>query len=418
MKKRISLFVGIVAAGLTLSACFSGGGSGTIVISSDLPLQGSSGDSSRSQNNTIRLYLEQLGNKITNKDGEELEISFKEYDDSIASTGAWDDGQCSKNASDHVANKSEVAVVGTYNSGCAKVIVPILNQDPDGPMTMISPANTNPGLTKPWDPGEPEIYYPTGQRNYGRVVGTDDFQGAAGAQFAAKELKLKRCFVLNDNQTYGQGVARAFADAAPSVGITVVGYEAWDAKQANYSALFNKIKAQKVDCVYFGGIFDNNGAQLTKDKFNILGDNKKVKLIAPDGFSGYPDFQNLKEAQGTYISFMGLPIPSLKEAGGVPAQFLKDYEAKYGGEPVSSYSLYAGAALQVILEGIKKSDGTRKGITEALFGTSNTTVSADISLIGKAFTIDARTGDIDAKDCTFSLLQDGSEEFYKAWKVE
>ena len=27
---------------------------------------------------------------------------------------------------------------------------------------MVSPANTNPGLTKKWDPGEPNKYYPTG----------------------------------------------------------------------------------------------------------------------------------------------------------------------------------------------------------------------------------------------------------------
>ena len=96
----------------------------------------------------------------------------------------WDDATCAKNASDHVANKAEVAVMGTYNSGCAKIEVPVLNQDPTGPMLMISHANTNPGLTKAWDPGEPDKYYPTGVRNYGRIIATDDFQGQADAQFA------------------------------------------------------------------------------------------------------------------------------------------------------------------------------------------------------------------------------------------
>ncbi len=59
--------------------------------------------------------------------------------------------------------------MGTYNSGCAKLEVPVLNQDPNGPMLMVSHANTNPGLTKTWDPGEPDKYYPTGKRNYARV---------------------------------------------------------------------------------------------------------------------------------------------------------------------------------------------------------------------------------------------------------
>ena len=112
--------------------------------------------------------------------------------------------------------------MGTYNSGCAKIIVPVLNQDPKGPMLMISNANTNPGLTKPWNPGEPEKYYPTGKRNYFRVVTTDDYQGSAAAQFAKEKLGVKKVYVLNDRQTYGQGVATAFTTEAKKIGLTVL----------------------------------------------------------------------------------------------------------------------------------------------------------------------------------------------------
>jgi branched-chain amino acid transport system substrate-binding protein len=41
----------------------------------------------------------------------------------------------------------------------------VLNQDPNGPMLMVSHANTYVGLTKPWDTGEPQKYYPTGKKN-------------------------------------------------------------------------------------------------------------------------------------------------------------------------------------------------------------------------------------------------------------
>ena len=71
--------------------------------------------------------------------------------------------------------------MGTLNSGCAKIEVPVLNQAPDGPLLMVSHANTNVGLTRPWDSGEPNKYYPSGKRNYARVVTTDDVQGAAAA---------------------------------------------------------------------------------------------------------------------------------------------------------------------------------------------------------------------------------------------
>ena len=49
---------------------------------------------------------------------------------------------------------------------------------------MISPANTYTGLTKPTpDKSEPDKYYPTGERNYARVIVTDVQQGQAGASY-------------------------------------------------------------------------------------------------------------------------------------------------------------------------------------------------------------------------------------------
>ena len=169
-------------------------------------MQGSSASQSQSTNDLIQLYLEQVGSKAG-----DYNITLKAYDDSTAAKGAWDDAACAKNATDHVANTAEVAVMGTFNSGCAKIEVPTLNQDSTGPMLMVSHANTNPGLTKTWETGEPEKYYPTGTRNYARVVTTDDYQGQGAAAFAANDLKIKKAYVLNDNQTYGLGVAKAFA---------------------------------------------------------------------------------------------------------------------------------------------------------------------------------------------------------------
>src|SRR5690242_4965707 len=184
MAKPIRVVALVAVATLGLAACggsssggsASGGGGKTLIISSDLPLQGSSKDASDSTNKAIELYLSQVGNKAGN-----YTIQFKQYDDSTAAAAQWDPGQCTKNAGAHVQNKNEVAVMGTYNSGCAKIEVPTLNQDPSGPMLMVSHANTNPGLTKTWDAGEPAKYYPTTKRNYARVVTTDDVQGQAAA---------------------------------------------------------------------------------------------------------------------------------------------------------------------------------------------------------------------------------------------
>ena len=397
------------AAGGTAAPAASGG---TLIISTDLPLQGASADASADTNNAVSLIIEQAGGKAG-----AYSVAMKAYDDSTAAAGKWDDATCAKNANDHVANSAEVAVMGTYNSGCAKIEVPVLNQDPKGPMLMISHANTNPGLTKTWDPGEPDKYYPTGTRNYGRVVATDDAQGAADAQFAKQDLKVTKCVVLNDAQTYGVGVATAFKAEAKKQGIEIVADQAWDSKQPNYTALFEGFKSLNPDCVFLGGINDNNGEQLIKDKVSVLGANDgAVKLLAPDGFTGYPTVQKLAEAQGMYISFAGLPASELIKAGGAGKKFVEDFKAKFGHDPASAYAIYGAAATQYILASIAASDGTRKGVRDAAFS-GKITISAANSVIGKEFSIDSASGDVTARDMSIQLLKGNVETFLKAWPV-
>ena len=403
-KNRLKVAVVALAASVSLVLTSCSSSSSDLYIASDLPMQGGSADQSKSTNNAIKLLLKQMNNTAG-----EFSVGFREYDNSTAAKGSWDDAQCAKNAQAHVAAKDEVAVMGTYNSGCAKIIVPVLNQDPEGPMVMVSNANTNPGLTKAWDPGEPEKYYPTGERNYFRVVTTDDNQGNAAAEFA-KSIGVKRVYVLNDRQTYGIGVARSFTSAAKALGLTLLSDgdagTGWDDKAPNYEALFTKIKATKPDMVYVGGIFDLNGGQLVKDKVKYLGDNTKVKFMMPDGFTGYPDFLALPEAQGAYLSFTGLSIDQFPK-GGAAEKFQADYLAEYGEAPTSSFSVYGAAAAQVILAAIAASDGTRKGVYQAMKGI---VIPASESVVGTELRFD-ENGDIISKDITILNVTDSKETF-------
>jgi branched-chain amino acid transport system substrate-binding protein len=423
MSRKLTALIAVASAGLVvteLSACSSSSSSSasgtTLVISSDLPLQGSIKDLSDSTNKAIELYLKQVGYKAG-----KFKVSFKKYDDATAAKGGWDDATCNKNALAHVANRNEVAVIGTYNSGCAKIIVPILNQDPKGPMLMVSHANTNPGLTKKWNPGEPDVYYPKGKRNYARVCTTDDYQGSAVAQFAQQVLKIKKVYVLNDNQTYGQGVAQAFTTEAKKLGLTVLSSgaygQAWDSKQPNYEALFLKAKALNPDMIYVGGIFDNNGGQLVKDKVKVLGDNTKVKFMGPDGFTGFPDLNVMPEAQGMYLSFAGLTADLLPK-GGAGAKFLAAYKKAYKSAPIGAYPIYGVAAVQVVLAAIAKSNGTRKSINAAVFSGKGITIPAGLSVLGKSIHISTTSGDVNAKDITIELIKGNAETTLQPWTVK
>src|SRR5215471_3025835 len=110
------------SSGGTTGSTSAGGGGGsakTLTISTDLPMQGASADASTDTVRAIQLYLDQINHKAGN-----YTIQLKTYDDSTAAAGKWDEATCANNAQAHVANANEVAVMGTYNSGCAKIEVP------------------------------------------------------------------------------------------------------------------------------------------------------------------------------------------------------------------------------------------------------------------------------------------------------
>ena len=138
---------------------YKGSGTPDYIVASDLPLQGAIRHQTVQISRAILWELAQKGYKAGT-----LKIGYQSCDDSTAQTGGWDTAKCATNAHLYASNRSVIGVVGTFNSGCAKIEVPILNRA--GPLPMVSPANTNPGLTKHWEAGEPQKYYPTGVRNY------------------------------------------------------------------------------------------------------------------------------------------------------------------------------------------------------------------------------------------------------------
>jgi branched-chain amino acid transport system substrate-binding protein len=345
---------------LPASSCssiyYEGDGSPEFIVASDLPLQGAGRAQTTEMVEAIKFALKQRNFKAGDHN-----IGYQSCDDSTAQAGAWDSAKCASNARAYAGNSSVIGVVGTFNSGCAKIIVPVLNRANPGPVAMVSPANTSPGLTTDGpgaEAGEPDKYYPTGTRNYARVVANDQIQGPADAQYA-KELGLKKIFVLNDKQTYGFGVAITFRRAAEKLGLDVAGFKGWDAKQSSYEALANSIKQSGADGVFLGGIICNNGAKLIKDLKSGVPD---ATLIAPDGFSDPKS--NGAAFDDSYISVAGQPPTGLKGDG---KKFVDDFGAQIGATP-NPYSQYGAQAMDVMLDAIEKSDGTRGSVAKSLFG--------------------------------------------------
>lgn len=412
MIKPIKIGALAIAGALALAACGGGdeasesAGGKVLIVGTDLPLQGASADASKSTNEVIALVLEQAGGKAG-----DYTVEIKEYDDSTAAKGSWDDAACAKNAQDHVANTDQVAIMGTYNSGCAKIIIPVANE---AGLLMVSHANTYAGLTVEWDAGEPALYYPTGARNYARVIAHDGFQGKAAAQYMYNELGKRTLALLDDTQAYGIGLADAVEAEFTALGGTVL-RSGWDIKAGSINtSTFEKVKGQGADIVYYAGIFDNNGVQLVKDKTAVLGDNTVFPSMAPDGFSGYPALREMPEAEGLWMTFAGKSLDGIKKGGGSAAAFIDAYVTKYGYEPNSSYAVYGGVAMQVIMKAIAASDGTRKGVLDAVFSGEPISLSAEESISGFGFTISQETGDVDTIVMTLQQMTGGVETDIRA----
>jgi len=161
----------------------------------------------------------------------------------------------------------------------------------------------------------------------------------------------------------------------------VLGNDAYNTKTGtNYQALFQGIAAKHPDAIMVGGLVCENGGQVIKDKVAVLGDNSKVKLLLPDGFTTQStiDDSGAKIAEGAYMSVGGVPVDKLTGAG---STFISDFTAKYSPDAVDPYTPYAAAAAEVLLKAIEASDGSRASVTQNMFGIQLTgTVLGDFSI--------------------------------------
>jgi branched-chain amino acid transport system substrate-binding protein len=344
---------------------YEGDGEPQVLIASDLPLQGSSRTQTLQMTAGIRQVLTDAGWKAG-----DINVGYQSCDDSTAQAGKWDPGKCSQNANSYAENASVLGLIGTFNSGCAAIIIPVLNQAPGGGLAMLSPANTYVCLTE-GGPGcaddEPDKYYPAGTRNYARVVANDAYQGAALAQFM-QEQGTTKLFILNDREAYGLGVAENVRGAAEFLGIEVVGFEAWDPKASNYEALMRSVGQAGADGLFLGGLIDENGAQVIRDKVKVLGPNDgDVKLYMPDGFTTQQtiDESGVENTQDAFFSVAGVPTDEFESEAA--QTFIAAFQETLGGEPVDPYAIYGAQAAQVMLDAIAASDGTRPSVIEQMF---------------------------------------------------
>ena len=280
----------------------------------------------------------------------------------------WDPDVELANARRAVDDPDAMVYIGTYNSGAAKISIPVLNRVS---MAMISPGNTYPGLTKPGTgtAGEPYVYYPLGVRNYFRVVPADDLQGRAAAAYA-KEIGAKSVFVLDDTELYGKGIAAIFAAESKNLGLTVAGGpESIDTHASDYSRLADRIIQSGADLVYFGGITANQPAKVLADlrRAGYDGAFMGADGIADDTFISSIT-NSVSDKNNIYSTLVGLPAAQLTGDG---AQWYAKYKAQYPADNNEDFASFGYEAAKVALSAIERANKKdREAIRQAVAQTS------------------------------------------------
>jgi branched-chain amino acid transport system substrate-binding protein len=412
---RAALVVGamiVVAAGCgdddddTPTGASEDGGGGTLTVYSSLPLQGAQRPQTTDMVKGIELALEQAGGKAG-----DFTIEYESLDDATAQAGSWTPEATQANARRVAQDDSAAVYIGEFNSGASAVSIPILNE---AGVPQISPANTAVGLTSDEpgaEPGEPDKYYPSGQRTYTRIVPKDTIQGAALATLM-QEDGCTRVFMTNDKEVYGAGLAQNIQGSADEIGLEIVANEEIDRNAPNYRSLAERAAGENIDCFVFSGITANNAVQLYKDFEAALPD---AKLYGPDGVAeaGFAD-----PAEGgipaNVASKVKTTVATLSPDEYPPEgrEFFSAFEEKYDEPNPNPYAIYGYEAMRLALDAIDRSGtGEKADILSALYDTQDRE-----SVLG-TYSID-ENGDTTLTDYGVYTIEDGELVFDQTIKAQ
>ncbi|MGA7731495.1 MAG: branched-chain amino acid ABC transporter substrate-binding protein [Chloroflexia bacterium] len=292
----------------------------------------------------------------------------------------WDPDAELENARRASEDPDAMVYIGTYNSGAAKISIPVLNRVS---MAMISPGNTYPGLTKPGtgSAGEPYIYYPLGVRNYFRVVPADDLQGAAAAAYA-RELGATTVYVLDDTELYGKGIATVFAREARNLGLTLAGGpRSIDVRAQDYTQLATDIIQSGANLVYFGGITANHPDLVFRD-LRRLG--YQGAFMSADDLAGSTFIENLGKVglgddDQVYTTLVGLPASRLAGPG---ADWYRRYKSRYPNDANEDFAPFGYEAGRVAISAIARANKKDREAIRQLVATTTTSQLTGDNILG------------------------------------
>lgn len=327
MRSLIKYGAPMAAAALVLSACGgttgsgSGGGGGAATgggAQCDLKVGffgALTGDNANLGIN-IKNGVELAVNQYNEKHGD-CKVQLVTFD------SQGDPAQAPALAQKAVTDKKLVGVVGPAFSGESKAANPIFNQ---AGLNIISASATNPALSQ------------QGWKVFHRVLGNDATQGPGAAKYIKETLKSNKVFVVDDSTEYGKGLGDIVRQ---SLGSAVVGNDAVQAKQTDFSGTVTKARAANPEVFYYGGYYAE-ASNLIKQ---LRSAGWKGTFVSDDGVKDDAFVkQGGSATEGAILTCPCIPPDKAPE-------FAAAYKKTFNVDP-ATYSAEAFDAANVFLDGI------------------------------------------------------------------
>ena len=317
----------------------------TLTIFSSLPLQGPHADQAQSIVNAEKLALRETGGRAG-----DFKINFASADDATAGGDrvGWDPDKTAENARKAVENTRTIAYIGDFDSGATAISLPITNE---AGFVQVSPASTAVGLTKfapGAEAGEPDKFYPSGDRTFARVVPADDVEASAAARWTRRSGRAQRVRDRRQSRWRATGSPSCTPERPKDAGLQIAGQDRMDPRDDDYRDFARDVARTQPDAVYFGGGADSNSVQLWQDLQDALPRALKIgshNLLVPE-FYGRLGSAGAR----TYITSIALDPSQLPARG---QRFVRDYRREFG-EPPDRFAAYGHAAMTLLLDAIAR----------------------------------------------------------------
>jgi branched-chain amino acid transport system substrate-binding protein len=312
-----------------------------LTIYSGLPLQGPAGAISRQIVGGEKLALADAGGRVGR-----FTVSYVSLDDSNAKTGQWDPDVTSANAKAVAQDPTTIAYIGDFNSGATAISLPLIN---GAGILQVSPASPYVGLTSTLDAGqdEPERFYPSGRRTFGRIAPGDPAQAAAQVA-ALRTLGVRRVYVLADQDPFDSPLAAMLAADAQAAGIEAVGPDTLTiAPGANFTGEVAKVAASGAQAVVVSATATAQAAQLFDELHNAA---PGLSLLASSAMLNPVFAGNLGAAEAA--STVASPVLPARLYPASAQRVLRRYRLQFG-EAAEPYALYGYEAMSAVLAAIR-----------------------------------------------------------------